>query len=279
MPLINVDFSRVTYPGALEITAPIIPGGILALGTLILNPQLASGILSNPFLGYRSRLIAAIFVSYVAGLLLYLLVGYTSYFVGYQFGLYLSPRIFPDPPSPWRNLFWRRAARKLLGPDLAPTTDELYFKDLHTEQLKQASQIQDPVERARQEKFVTDFFLQRSIADSDWYWWYQVLAAYFTKAEWWAPPAQYFLSMLHTASWAVIFLMVLNHRHHWFAWLLCILGLFFGNVGSWFAGGPYGSDPYGTAQTARILRVIRSEPQGTSSGDNQVARQDSDSTA
>jgi hypothetical protein len=199
--------------------------------------------------------------------------------VGYQVGTFLGPRIFKDPPSPWRNLWWRRAARKLLGPDLAPSTDELYFSELHTAQSKQAGEIQDPDARAKQQKFVTDYFLPLSIVDSEWYWWYQVLGAYFTKAEWWAPPAQYFLSMLHTASWAVIILMISNHRHHWFAWLLCLLGLFFGNVGNWFAGGPYGPDPYGTAQTAKILRVIQPRPQHTSSGDNEIAGRDRDSTA
>ncbi len=256
MPDIKLDFSRVTYSGVLEIIAPIVPGGILAVGTLVLNPPLAARLLSNPYLGYRSRLAAAFFISYVAGLLLNLLVNYTSYLVGYMVGYLFTPRILPPPPNPSRNLHWRKLARRFLGPDLAPTTDDLYFKDLHDQKSKEADAIQDSEARAVQKKFVEDFFLPKSAADGEWYWWFQVLGKYFTTPQSWAAPWQYFLSMVHTGSWAVILLMMLNHRHHWFAWVLCLVGVFFGNGSSWFAGGTY-SDPYGVDQTAMLLRAMK----------------------
>jgi len=261
MPDIKLDFSQVTYSGALEIVAPIVPGGILAIGTLVLNPSLAASLLSSPYLGYRSRLVAAVFISYVAGMLLHLLVGYSSYLVGYIFGFLFGSKLIPDPPTPWKNLLWRRMARIFLGPDLAPATDDLYFKDLHEQESKKADAIQDPATRANQKKFVEEFFLPKSIADGDWYGWYQVLSKYFATSPSWGAPSQYFLSMVHTASWAVIFLMVLNHRHHWLAWVLCLIGLFFGNGIAWFSGGIF-SDPYGTEQTAELLRALKrsSEP-------------------
>ena len=119
VPDIKLDFSRVTYSNVLEIIAPIVPGGILAVGTLVLNAPLAARLLSNPYLGYRSRLVAAIFISYTSGLILNLLVNYTSYLVWYMVGYLFGSRIFPDPPTPWRNLHWRQMARRFLGPDLA----------------------------------------------------------------------------------------------------------------------------------------------------------------
>lgn len=256
MPDIKLDFSRVTYSGVLEILAPIVPGGILAVGTLVLSPQLAARVLSNPYLGYRLRLIAAIFISYVAGLLLNLLVGYTSYLLGYLIGYLWSSQLFPNPPTPWRNLLWRKLARQFLGPDLAPATDELYFQEMHKQKLNEANAIQDSEQKAIQLKFVSEFFLPKSMADSEWAWWYQVFDKYFASPQFWGAPAQYFLSMLHTASWAVIILMVSTHHNQWFTWLLCVMGVFFGNATSWFSGGAQ-SDPYGISQTAMILRALK----------------------
>lgn len=256
MPDIKLDFSQVTYSGVLEIVAPVVPGGILAIGTLVLNPSLAAVLLSSPYLGYRSRLVAAVFISYVAGLVLHLLVGYSSYLVGYMIGWLFGSKLIPDPPTPWKNLMWRRMARIFLGPNLAPSTDDLYFKNLHEQESKKADAIEDPAARANQKKFVEEFFLPKSIADGDWYSWYQVLSKYFAKPSGWAAPSQYFLSMVHAASWAVILLMALTHRHHWFAWVLCLIGLFFGNGVAWFSGGMF-SDPYGTEQTAELLRALK----------------------
>ncbi len=252
MPDIKLDFSRVTYSSLLEVIAPIIPGGILGVGTLILNPQLAARVLSNPYLGYKSRIAGAFFISYVAGLLLNLLVGYNSYVVGYLCGYFFVK----NSPTPWRNLFWRRIARRFLGPELAPGTDDLYFEDLHKKAAAEAEQIQDPQAREAQKQFVDGFFGPKQAAEMDWQWWYWALGKYFTKPELWAAPWQYFLSTVHCSSWAVVFLMVLNHRHHWFAWLACLNGIFFGNGVAWFSGGIY-TDPYAIAQTASLLHAVR----------------------
>ncbi len=260
MPDIKFDFSRVTYSGVLEIAAPIVPGAILAFGTLTLNPQLASKLLSNPYLGYRSRIAAAILLAYIAGLLLNLLVSYTSYTVGYVVGQAFGKHLFPNPPTPWRSLHWRRMARAFLGDALAPSTDDLYFQEQHEAEAKKADQIQNPLEKAAQQKRVFDFYYPQNVADNDWYWWYESLSKYFTAEQWWAPPAQYFVAMVHTTSWAVVLLMILNHRHHWFAWLLCASGIFFGNVAGWFGGGVF-SDPYGVNQTAMLLRIIKPRPE------------------
>jgi hypothetical protein len=184
-------------------------------------------------------------------------VGYTA---GYLFGKAFGKKLFPNPPTPWRNLLWRRVARTFLGNDLAPSTDELYFKEVHEAEAKQADQIPDLQQKTARQKFVQEFFLPKAIADNDWYWWYEVLSKYFTVEQWWAPPWQYFLTMVHTASWAIVLLMVFNHHHHWFAWILCVTGVFFGVITSWFSGGVFG-DPYGANQTAMLLRIIKPRPE------------------
>src|SRR5260370_1854398 len=150
MPDIKLDFSRVTYSRGLEIAAPIVPGGILAFGTVILSPQLAAKLLSNPYLGYRSRIAAAILLSYIAGLLFNLWVSYVSYSMGYMIGVIFGKKLFPNPPTPWRNVVWRRMARTFLGDALAPSTDDLYFKEMHEAEVKQAETIQDPQQKAAQ---------------------------------------------------------------------------------------------------------------------------------
>src|SRR5260370_41319091 len=73
-------------------------------------------------------------------------------------------------------------AKTILVDDLAPTTDDLYFKDVHDAEAKKAEQIQDPQQKAAQQKFVQDFFLPKSIADNEWYWWYEVLPENFILA-------------------------------------------------------------------------------------------------
>jgi hypothetical protein len=192
VPDLKLDFSRVTYSNVLEIIAPIVPGGILGVGTLVLNPSLAARLLSNPYLGYRSRLAAAIFVSYAAGLLLNLLVNYTSYLLGYMVGFLWGSKLFPNPATPWRNILWRKVARRFLGPDLAPTTDDLYFKELHEQKLKEAGAIQDAQQSAIQVQLAQEYFLSRSMADNDWYWWNQVLGKYFATPQLWAAPRAVF---------------------------------------------------------------------------------------
>jgi hypothetical protein len=254
VPDIKLDFSHVTYSGVLEIVAPIVPGGILAIGTLVLNPKLASMLLSNPYLGYRSRVAAGIFISYIAGLLLYLLVNYTSYFVGYMVGYFFRNQM--TLPTPYKDPLWRRMARIVLGPDLAPATDELYFEELHKKNLREAEAIQDPTQRASRLVFVDNFFGPKQTSDGEWFKWYLVFVAYFSLSDVLAAPWQYFLSMVHTAAWAIVLLMVSNHRHHWLAWVLCLTGILFSNGSSWFSGGVYG-DPYATVQTAKLLRLVK----------------------
>lgn len=255
LPELKFDFSRVTYSGVLEILAPVVPGTILALGALTLNPQLASRLLASPLLGYKSRLVAAILTSYIAGLLLNLLVNYIGYAAGYTIGQLFGQKLFPNPPTPWRNMHWRRMARTFLGNELAPSTDELYFQNLHQGELQRVQLIEDPQQRAAQQRFVQDLFLPKSIADNEWFWWYEVLAKYFSH-EWWAAPWQYFVVMMHTASWAVILVMVLTRHHHWFAWAVAVVGIFFGNISLWFTGGAL-SDPFAVSQTAMLLRMIK----------------------
>jgi hypothetical protein len=258
MPDIKFDFSRVSYSGVLEVAAPIVPGAILAFGTLILNPALAARLLSSPFLGYKTRVVAGILLFYIAGLLLNLLINYVSYTLGYIIGQIFGKKLFPNPPTPWRNVTWRRTARIFLGNDLAPATDELYFKYLDDAAKEQLAHVQDPQARAALENVVQAHF-SRSIADGEWFWWYEILGKYFTVGQWWAPPWQYFAGMLHTTSWAVVLLMVLNHRHHWFAWLLCSTAILFGTLIAWFAGGVF-LDPQGVNQAAMLLRIIKPHP-------------------
>jgi hypothetical protein len=138
---------------------------------------------------------------------------------------------------------------------LAPATDDLYFKELHDQKLKEVSAIVDPEQRAIQAKFTEQFFQPKNAADTEWYWWHQILGKYFATSQVWAAPWQYFLSMLHTASWAVILMMILNHHNNWFAWILCGIGVFFGNFSSWFSD--VNKDPYAINQTAMLLRALK----------------------
>ena len=256
MPEIKFDFSQVSYSGVLEVFAPITTGTVLAFGTLTLNPPLAASFLSNPFFGYKTRIVMGVLFFYLAGLLLNLMVSYVGYSIGYVFGYVFGQKLLPTRTTPWRNTHWRKTANTFLGEGLAPSTMEPYIEELERAELQKANQIQDPMKKEEQLKFINGFFLPKKIADSEWYWWHQVLEKYFTVQQWWAPPSQYYVNMLNMASWAIIVLMILNHRHHWFAWLFSITGISFGTLSSWFSGGTF-SDPYAVSQTAMLLRIIK----------------------
>ena len=259
MPDIKFDFSQVSYSGVLEVVAPITTGAVFAFGSLLLNPPLVANLLWNPFLGYKTRIVGGVIFFYLAGLLFNLFVSYVGYTVGYLFGLRFGQKLFPSETTPWRNTHWRKTANAFLGTALAPSTMDAYLQDQEKIEMEKAEQIQDPTKKEQQLKFLNDFFFPRKIADSEWFWWHQVLEKYFTVQQWWAPPWQYYANMFNTASWAIILLMVLNHRHHWFAWLFAITGIFFGTLSSWFSGGTF-SDPHAVGQTAMLLRIIKPNP-------------------
>jgi hypothetical protein len=139
---------------------------------------------------------------------------------------------------------------------LAPATDDLYFKGLHDQKLKAANAIEDVEERKNRFKFVDEYFQPKEQSAADWFWWHQIFGKYFAAPQGGPAPWQYYLSMVHTASWAVIILMVSNHHNHWFAWVLCITGVFFGNGASWASGGGH-SDPHALDQTAMLIRALK----------------------
>src|SRR5215472_10175971 len=90
---IKFDLSSVNYSGILEAVLPIVPGSILAFGTIILNPRLAGNLLANPFLGYKTRIAAGILLAYLSGLLLSLIINYVTYTVGYLTGTIFQKRL------------------------------------------------------------------------------------------------------------------------------------------------------------------------------------------
>jgi len=267
VPDIKLDLSRVTYSTVLEIVvAPVVPGGVLAVGTLFLNPRLASTLLSSPFLGYRSRIATAVFICYAAGLLLNLIVNYTSYVVGYLVAHLFRERLLKSFPTPWKNPQWRKVARSFLGPRLAPETDDLYFPALHSQLIDEANKQTDLALKAQQLAFAEQFHGPKQRSDGEWQWWYWILAKYFTLSRWWAAPWQYYMSLIQTVSWAVILLMVLNHRHHWLAWVFSLLGILIGTLAGWFSGGTY-ADPYAVELTAMLLRATKPAVKSDSGGE------------
>lgn len=259
MPDIKLDLSRVTYSTVLEIVvAPVVPGGVLATGTLFLNPRLAGILLSSPFLGYRSRIVIAVFICYTAGLMLNLVVSYTGALVGYLVGHIFREAFAKHMPTPWKTLQWRKVARNFLGSTFAPETDDLYFPALHSQLIDEANRQTDPEFKSRQLAFAEQFHGPKQRSDGDWQMWYWILAKYFALTRWWAAPWQYYMSLIHTVSWAVILLMVLNRRYHWLAWVFCLFGIVIGTLAGWFSGGVY-ADPFAVEQTAMLLRATRLE--------------------
>jgi hypothetical protein len=206
-------------------------------------------------LGYKTRLGMGFLLAYLAGLFLQLIVGYWSYFAGYMFGYFGWPKLKITTLEPWKNIWWRRIARKLLTDELAPSTNKVYYPDVHERALKLAEDyITEPVALGVRKQEIANEYLQLQISDSDWYWLYQVLKDYYVEPEILNPPAAYYFGMLHSSGWATLLLIVIDHQYRFWFILASISTIVSGSLATGLRG--YGSDPHGISLAAHILKTL-----------------------
>lgn len=258
---VRVDLPKISGPGTVGALVPIIPGGILLLGFLAVEGESAIRFLSTQLLGYYTKILLLIALGYVAGVLLHTVIlvitQFVAFLLGYTLGFFMSDRSWV--PSPWKRIEWRKVAREYIGERLAPNLDDPYFEENYKRAMEETEKIKDPQARIQKMIQLTDYYLPIQQADLEWYNWYQILTARFSKTN--APSLiqQHLLYSVYSGGWAGLVVLVLAPSIHWLVWALCVFGIALGIVGSIIQFGIWGQDPYGIQLTAEMLRNIKDE--------------------
>lgn len=163
---VKFDLSRLSYPTLLQLTIPLLPGGVFVCGSLALNLAGARDLAMSE-LPVGAKITLGIFATYVIGIVFH----FTSNTLAYAAGLGVANWVLrswkvDDLPKPQNNPVWRKAARAVLG-NLAPATDDLYFVNVHEQLRDSAKAIQDPELRRTQLKSVEEHYLPLQAADNE----------------------------------------------------------------------------------------------------------------
>ena len=114
-PFQPIDVSKLSYAAVLDILAPILPGGIIAVGWLYSH----SAVWGNLHDERSLKIILAGFVIYVVG---YVMAYLTAFEMA---GVALAVLIRKtEIHEPWKNAEWRRLAFQFLGEELSPPLEE-----------------------------------------------------------------------------------------------------------------------------------------------------------
>jgi len=139
-------------PTQLATIVPLLPGGVLVFGTLlVLRPpgQLAS--FPQPF-GPATSAVVVVFASYIAGLLLIDLVVSCGSVIGWVLGRFFGARLLGDknlPVEPWNNPIWRSTVREYFGVKLTPPLEPAQSPELFDAELKIVELIADEGEKQK----------------------------------------------------------------------------------------------------------------------------------
>lgn len=250
-PFQQIDLSKLSYAAVLDIVAPTLPGGLIALGWLWRHGDLFSALHDERAL----KFLIAGFVIYVTGIVAnYLttmeLVAFTTIFL-------IKKMKVPD--SPWVNTEWRNLAAKFLGPDLSPPLEDV-----------QPPQVQQPEHISAFEKLsltIQENFRRSGAAikfRSNWETWYEILRAYFPASR--TPQqgfADFYFATFNSIGWACLIAAYLAPRHgHWSIWMAGLLTI----VASHFSftvnmEQQHNPDPSGIKLAAEMMKALKSQDQ------------------
>jgi hypothetical protein len=121
-PPVRIELSKLSHLDVLQLVLPFIPGLVVTLGLMLANSPLANRF-DTTLLGYKTKLIIAIAITYVIGSVMITLAGAVEAIINH------IAKSHP-PTSPWENTYWRRLAAAYVGPDLTPGTKALSLEDL-----------------------------------------------------------------------------------------------------------------------------------------------------
>jgi hypothetical protein len=249
-PFQQLDLSKLSYATVLDIIAPVLPGGTIALGWLYSHPEVWSNLHDE-----RTLKIAVVgFVVYVLGFVV-------LYLSTFELGAVALAVLIRRTTvyEPWQNIEWRKLASTFLGPELSPPIEDIPLEPPREEPSatnveKLSATIKNNFARA-----MAPHHLQVR-----WQKWYDVLRVYFPAPQ----NAQlafgsFYFSVLNSIGLAGLVSACISQRHVcWLVWLVCVLAIVVSHV-SFVTGFSQQQNPdsSGDQLAAAILTAIKSREQ------------------
>jgi hypothetical protein len=217
-PFQQIDLSKLSYAAVLDIIAPILPGGTIALGWLYGHPEVWGNLHDERTL----KIVVAGFAIYVLGFVVLYLSTFELGAVALAV-LIRSTTVY----EPWKNAEWRRVASAFLGSELSPPVEEPPVEALESAL---------PVTNAESlSKAIKENFTKRMAPHNfqlRWQKWYEVLRVYFPAPQ--NPQlafGNFYFSVLNSIGLAGLVSACICHWHvGWLVWLTCILIIAVANV-------------------------------------------------
>jgi hypothetical protein len=260
LPEVHVSLDRPTIQHIYQLFLPFFPGGTLILGLALARPDSLAYFAASRGIGYYSLIVAAVFLAYVAGLMLYSL--------SLNFGAILSTilnqlcwtstkcRPTRNNATTSQNHVWRTVAAAFLGKQLTPSSPAgLAGSGLFTSSNDFPHGVPASVQQY----------------DLDWNDWYNVLQDYVLRGVPVLPSEVFFLFMIIQATgWALLIVSVPSRlgRQHPVALVVIALLVVFSALTQFGASYFYFKYDRLPAMelTARLLAEIREREDGRSSG-------------
>jgi len=215
LPEVHVSLDRPTIQHIYQLFLPFFPGGTLVLGLALAHPDSLAYFAASRGIGYSSLIVAAVFLAYVAGLMLYVASFHFGGFLstGVNQLCWRSPKCRParNNSSISQNHVWRTVAAAFLGKQLTPSPPAgVPGSGLFTNSTHFPSPTPPSVQQY----------------DIDWNDWYNVLQDYVLRGVPVLPPDAFFLfTIIQATGWALLVVSVPSRlgRHHPVALLVIAL--------------------------------------------------------
>lgn len=101
---IKFDFSNLSYPVLLQITIPLLPGGVVVCGLLYLDTLGARQLALSPLLPTTAKVLLALFATFVIGFCLHFGGNALTRLAGYSLGQWIGSVWQGVDRSPHKNV-------------------------------------------------------------------------------------------------------------------------------------------------------------------------------
>ncbi len=252
-PFQPIDLSKLSYATVLDIVAPVLPGGTIAIGWLYSHQAIWNNLHDEKTL----KIIIVVFAMYLVG---FVMVYVTAFELSAVALAVLIRKT--EIHEPWRNIDWRRLASMFLGKELSPPVEEPAAQPL-----EQPLPVTDAESLS---KSIKENFARR-MAPLDfqlrWQRWYEILKLRFSTP---LNPQQAFtnlyFSTLNSIGWAGLISAYISSRHvGWLIWFACALTITVSHISFTLnLKQQQYPDPSGDQLAAEILKAIEARDSGAS---------------
>lgn len=207
-PFQPIDVSKLSFATLIDIVAPMVPGGTIALGWLCSHESFWTNLHDER----TAKIAIAIFVTYVVGFVVFYL---TAFELGGAAFLWLIRTT--EINEPWKNSEWRKVAAKFLGAELSSPTEEPSSAAVEVSQAINAINIAEALNENHTKILAVLNF------QSQWQKWYEILKYRFPN-----PPNpsvaafNAYLFILNSIGWSGLVSAYISNKHvSWHIWVGC----------------------------------------------------------